>query len=74
MMAVAMLSHRGQAVDNSTRGGMDNTRHCHWYGDNDNDGWDLSLPHTARAKATDVAMPQSPSTDDSIDYDNKGGG
>jgi hypothetical protein len=45
-----------------------------WYGDNDNDGWDLPLPHTTWAKATDAAMPSSPPTNDKINYDNKDGG
>ncbi len=56
--AVAVLSHRGQAMDNAKRGGADNARLCHWYRDDDNkNGWDLPLPHAAGTNATDMATP-----------------
>jgi hypothetical protein len=42
MITVAGMSlHGGQAVDSATKGGADNARHFCWYGDNNNDVWDL---------------------------------
>ncbi len=38
MTAATMLSRRGQAVDNTTRGGADDTKRCHQYRDDGNEG------------------------------------
>jgi hypothetical protein len=48
------------------RGGADIERRCCWYRDDNDNGWDLPLPHTTGANATDAAMLPSPPTHDKI--------
>ncbi len=58
----------------SQEGGVDGARHRHWYGADNNNGWNLPPPHAAGVKGTDVVMPPFPPTHDKIDYDDKDSG
>jgi hypothetical protein len=54
-------------------GCVEDARRRHWYGDDDNNGWDLPSPQAAWVMATDAAMLLFPPTDNKIDYDDKDG-